>query len=149
MSQKRDREEDTMESRKVQKVNNEELRLRKYLEDLDYWKKNTPPSWELLRERYENLVQWDMYRKKKEQKQEGTKGNVYMYSMYNDLEHFRKQDHNRRQSLGGIKYDKDYNKLGIKRRQWVRMTNAIDEVRKTTRLIKEGKEKVLIQREGI
>ena len=60
MSQKRDREEDTMESRKVQKVNNEELRLRKYLEDLDYWKKNTPPSWELLRERYENLVQWDM-----------------------------------------------------------------------------------------
>ena len=48
---------------------------------------------------------------------------------------------------GVIKYDKDYNKLGIKRRQWVRMTNAIDEVRETTRLIKEGKEKVLIQRE--
>ena len=42
---------------------------------------------------------------------------------------------------------KDYNKLGIKRRQWVRMRNAIDEVWETTRLIKEGKEKVLIQRE--
>ena len=42
---------------------------------------------------------------------------------------------------------KNYNKLVIKRRQWVRMTNAIDEVRETTKLIKEGKEEVLIQRE--
>ena len=50
---------------------------------------------------------------------------------------------------GGIKDDKAYNKLGIKRRQWVRMTNAIGEVWAMTKLIKKGKEKVLIQREGI
>ena len=62
------------ESRKVQKVNNEELRLRKYLEDLDYWKKNTPPSWEQLRERYENLVQWDMYQKKRSRRRKEQKG---------------------------------------------------------------------------
>ena len=49
----------------------------------------------------------------------------------------------------GNKVGQHYNKLGIKRRQWVRMTNAIGEVRATTKLIKKGKEKVLIQREGI
>ena len=66
MSQKRDREEDTAESRKVPRLNIEELHHRKYLEDLEYWKYNTPPSWEELEERYENLVQWDRNRKKNE-----------------------------------------------------------------------------------
>ena len=66
MSQKRDQEEDTAESRKVPRLNIEELRHREYEKDLEYWKYNTPPSWEELKERYENLVQWDMNRKKEE-----------------------------------------------------------------------------------
>ena len=61
MSQKRDREEDTAESRKVPKLNIEELHTREYLKDLEYWKYNTPPSWEELKERYEKLVQADVF----------------------------------------------------------------------------------------
>ena len=84
MNQKRSREEDTTESRKAQKVDksernegNRELLSAANLNmnNIDaIWEKldairdsrPAPPSWEQLRERYENLVQWDMYRKKKE-----------------------------------------------------------------------------------
>ena len=79
MSQKWNREDDTTKNRKVPKLFSEELRLMQYLKDLEYFRDNTPPSWEEmqtryenmvqweeLRARYENLKQWDMNRKKKE-----------------------------------------------------------------------------------
>ena len=45
---------------KVPKLNIEELRLQKYLKDLEYWKYNIPPTWEELKERQDNSVPWDM-----------------------------------------------------------------------------------------
>ena len=84
MDQKRSREDDTTECRKVQKVDksernkgNRELLSAADLdmnnvdtiwEKLDTTRNSKPalPSWEQLRERYKKLVQWDMHRKKKE-----------------------------------------------------------------------------------
>ena len=60
MSQKRDREEDTTENRKVPKLFSEELRLTQYLKDLEYFKYNIPPSWEELKEKQNKSVPWDM-----------------------------------------------------------------------------------------
>ena len=61
MSQKRDQEEeeDMVKDHKVPKLNIEELRLQKYLKDLEYWKYNIPPTWEELKERQDNLVPCD------------------------------------------------------------------------------------------
>ena len=78
MDQKRNQKEDTTEqSHKVQKVDKGE-RKRELLSaaDLDMNdrdaimekldSKPTPPSWEQLRERYEKLVQADVFRKEEE-----------------------------------------------------------------------------------
>ena len=66
MSQKRDREEDEMENRKVPKLFKKELCLMQYLKDLEYFRDNTLPSWEEMQAWYDDMVQWEELRKRYE-----------------------------------------------------------------------------------